>query len=383
MSTTNILCPECGKPIAIEEVLKHQVEEQLLSGERKKHQEELVHLREQTLKDAKSQAQKEFELTLRTNEEEKREIKERNTKLQDQILELTKQIRLLLSQQEDLKIEHERKLTQQLTEERSKIREEAKKQAEETNSLKVLELEKKLADFAKANEDMKRKIEQGSQQLQGEVLELELENQLRTEFPMDEILPVAKGIRGADVRQVVKDRNGNECGAILWELKNAQWTDKWIDKLREDQRVTKSDIAVLVSVNLPSTITQFALQKGIWVASRSICMALAQALRLQLYHVYTSKQSQVGKNEKKEILYAYMSSNEFKQRVEAIAESFISMQEDVEVEKRWYAKKWAKQEKNIRRALDNTLGMHGDLHSIMGTTLPEISRLQLDESLAQ
>src|SRR5258708_6496463 len=211
MPSTTISCPHCHKPIAIEEVLKHQVEEQLLAGERKKHEEELITIREQTSKDAKKQAQGEFELMIKTSEEEKKSFKERNEKLQDQTLELSKQIRALLEKQEDLKLEHEKRLTQQLEEERKKIREKVEATMLEEQRQKEMEKDKMISDLRKALDDAKRKADQGSQQTQGEVVELQLEETLRSNFPQDTIEPIGKGVHGADIRHIVKSPGGTPC----------------------------------------------------------------------------------------------------------------------------------------------------------------------------
>jgi hypothetical protein len=252
------------------------------------------------------------------------------------------------------------------------------KQASQTQELKMMELQKQLTDAMKANEEMRRKLQQGSQQTQGEVLELELESQLKSEFPLDDITPVAKGVRGADILQVVKNQQGRVIGSILWELKNAQWSEKWLEKLRDDQRQSKADLAVLVSINMPPDITTFGMRDGVWISCRPTCIALAQALRIQMMRVYATQQSAVGKNEKMEVLYTYLSGFEFKQRVEAIVEAFSSLQDDIEKEKRWFNSKWAKQEKQIRKVIDQTIGMHGDLQGIMGASLPEIKQLQIE-----
>jgi hypothetical protein len=414
MPVPTITCPHCSQPISVDEALSHQLSAKLEAEFKAKlsaKDQEIAKVRATTAAAIKQELEVEKAKALKAAQEEasqaiaaakaesskaiaqaqeeatkaiskeltflKEQLQTKDKKLeeaQEQELALRKKQTQLEDEKKAFELEKQR----QLDAERAKIKEEAEKQATELQQLKMLEMQKQLNDALKANEEMRRKLQQGSQQTQGEVLELELENLLKTEFPMDDIQPVAKGIRGADVLQVVKDRQGRTCGTILWELKNAQWTDKWLEKLREDQRTSKADLAVLVSINMPATIKTFSYQKGIWVTSRPLCTALASALRFQLYQVATTKLAAVGKSEKMEVLYNYLSGNEFKQRVEAIVEAFTSMQEDLEVEKRWYQKKWSKQEKNIRKVIDHTLGMHGDLQSIMGASLPEIKQLQLE-----
>jgi hypothetical protein len=225
---------------------------------------------------------------------------------------------------------------------------------------------------------MKRKLEQGSQQTQGEVLELEIEQMLRQSFPHDDISPVAKGVRGADVLQVVKNNFGQECGTIVWELKRTKaWSNEWITKLKDDQRNIKADVAIIISQVLPPDIKSFGNKDGVMIGNYESIMALAGLLRGHLIDINSVKLVSVGKAEKMEILYNYLAGNEFKMRVEAIVEAFTAMQDDIEREKRWFTAKWAKQEKYIRKVIDNTVGMHGDLQGIMGKSLGEIKGLEM------
>ncbi|KKR34356.1 MAG: hypothetical protein UT63_C0002G0001, partial [Candidatus Gottesmanbacteria bacterium GW2011_GWC2_39_8] len=275
--------------------------------------------------------------------------------------------------------ERDLNMEKKLAEEEEKIRQDAMKKADEREQLKMLEIEKKLQDAMKVNDELKRKLEQGSQQSQGEVLELELEKILHNEFPNDNITPVAKGVRGADVVQEIWDRNGVRCGIILWETKNAKWNKEWIDKLKDDQRNVKADIAVLISENMPDQITVAGYVNGIWVAQRLFAVGIAMALRANVIQAYHIKRSVTGKNEKMEAVFNYISGTEFKTRMDVIIETFSGMQEEIEKEKRWFSAKWARQEKQVRSALDHTIGMHGDFRGLMGSTLPEIKTLTAEE----
>ena len=219
-------------------------------------------------------------------------------------------------------------------------------------------------------------------QTQGEVLELELEERLKSEFPMDIISEVKKGQRGADVLQEVVDKLNRKCGTILWESKNAKWTEVWIAKLKEDQRRAKADLAGLVSVDLPKTIDTFSYVNGVWVVGVAHYIALALSLRFNLVSLYHEKQNQEGQDEKMQILYQYLTGNEFRQRVEAIVEAFGAMQIELEREKRWFSVKWARQEKEIRKVIDHTHGMYGDLQGVIGKSLPEIKTLELPDGEA-
>lgn len=224
---------------------------------------------------------KEFELQLNTLRKEKDEERERNIKLLKQLEALNEELRNLRRKDE----EREYQMKKKLAEGEEKIKEETRKRLEEEHRLKDAEKDKKLQDALKVNNELKRKLEQGSQQTQGEVLELEIEEILRKEFPNDMLSEVKRGVRGADVIQTVVDRRGNQCGMILWESKNAQWSEGWIKKLREDQREAKAQLAVLVVTNPPDKIDTFTYRDGIWITVRKLVKELAKALRFDLIGV--------------------------------------------------------------------------------------------------
>lgn len=266
----------------------------------------------------------------------------------------------------------------QLDGERKKIAEDANKKATEEQQYVIAQLKKQLSDATTAKDDLARKLEQGSQQTQGEVLELELEKTLKAEFPYDEILPVPKGVSGADIIQKVIDRSGRPCGQIVWESKKTKgWNEGWIQKLKEDQRAIKAELAVIVSIALPEDVKGFAFRDNVWVCDIKLATALATALRINLESITREKAMSVGKNEKVEVLYAYLTGVEFKQRVEAIVEAFTSMDEGLRKERIAYEKIWAEREKQIRKVISNTVGMYGDLSGLV--TLPQIKRLELGD----
>jgi hypothetical protein len=225
---------------------------------------------------------------------------------------------------------------------------------------------------------MKRKMEQGSQQAQGEVMEIELEDVLRRAFPMDTVEPVPKGIHGGDVLQHVRDATASVCGTILWESKRTKTcSDAWLPKLRDDQRAAKAQVAVLASIELPRGLTTFDSVDGVWVTSRHCIVGLASVLRAGLIEVARTKRSLHGRQGKMEVLYNYLSSSEFRQRVEGIVEAFVTLREDLEAEKRAMKNIWAKREKQLERAVTNTAGFYGDLSGIVGATLPKIQAIEL------
>ena len=195
-------------------------------------------------------------------------------------------------------------------------------------------------------EDARRKLQQGSQQTQGEVFELEFEALLQKEFPHDKITPVGKGIKGGDIIQEVWDSRGNYNGKILWELKNTKtWGGDWIDKLKMNKRAINAEEAVLISEILPNEITTAGFKDGIWITKKQFVIGLASALRASLIQLYYVKTSIKGKDAKVELLYSYLSGIEFKHRIEAIIEAFTKMQTNIEKEKRYFASKWASDEK--------------------------------------
>ncbi|HMK50142.1 MAG TPA: DUF2130 domain-containing protein [Thermodesulfovibrionales bacterium] len=256
------------------------------------------------------------------------------------------------------------------------IREQAHKEAEEELKLKVMEKEQTITSMQKQIEELKRKAEQGSQQLQGEVQELALEQLLTAQFSRDVIEPVPKGEHGGDILQRVANPFGQICGTILWESKRTKnWSDTWLGKLREDQRAAKAEIAVMVSQALPKGVETFELIEGVWVTHPRAALPVAMALRNTLIEVACARQATEGQQTKMEMVYQYLTGPRFRQRVQAIVEAFSSMQEDLDKEKKAITKQWAKREEQIHRVMQATVGMYGDLQGIAGKTLQEIDGL--------
>ncbi len=258
------------------------------------------------------------------------------------------------------------------------VRQHAKREAEEGLKLKVLEKDQTIASMQQKIEELKRKAEQGSQQLQGEVQELELEGLLRAKFPYDVIEPVAKGEFGGDVLQRVMSPGGQLGGTILWESKRTRnWSEGWLVKLREDQRAAKAEVAILVSQVLPKGIETFDILEGVWITSPRAALPVATALRQTLLQVTLARQLADGQQTKTEMVYGYLTGPRFKHRVEAIVEAFSSMQEDLDRERKVILKQWAKREQQIERVMNATVGMYGDLQGIAGKSLQEIAGLEL------
>ncbi len=282
---------------------------------------------------------------------------------------------------EDAKQEMELAIARKLDEERTKIQEAAAKKAAEEHRLKDLEKDKIINDLKVSLEDMKRKAEQGSMETQGEVLEKDFEAQLKTLFPNDNIHPVPKGVRGADIIHYVRTPLGRDCGILLWETKNTKtWSNSWIQKLKGDMITTRATLAIIVSVALPENIERFGQMEGIWISDPICALPLAAALREQLIAVSRERTISVGKNEKMEALYQYLSGTEFRQKIEGIVEAFTSMQEQLNQERRAMEKHWNQREKQIQRVIKNTVGLYGDMQGIIGGQIPKIAALELDDS---
>jgi hypothetical protein len=304
-------------------------------------------------------------------------LKSREQKLaeaQQAQAELIKKQRALDDEKRELELTVEKRVQSGLTEVRSL----AKKEAEDEQKLKVMEKEQTIAAMQKQIEDLKRRAEQGSQQLQGEVQELELENLLRTKFPFDAIEPVPKGEFGGDVLHRVRSNGGQASGTILWESKRTKsWSDGWLTKLREDQRAAKAEIAVIVTQVLPKGVETFELVEGVWVTHPRAALPVAMILRQSLLELALARQSSEGQQSKTEMVYQYLTGPRFKQRVEAIVEAFSTMQEDLTAEKKAIQRQWAKREIQIDKVMQSTVGMYGDLQGIAGKSLLEIEGLEL------
>jgi hypothetical protein len=260
----------------------------------------------------------------------------------------------------------------------SMVRDKARREAEEGLKLKVAEKEETISSMQRQIEDLKRRAEQGSQQLQGEVQELELESQLKTKFPRDTILPVPKGQFGGDILQQIFNSLGNLCGTLLWESKRTKnWSDGWLAKLRDDQRAAKADLAVIVSAAVPKGLDGFDFVEGIWIVEPRCAVSVAIALRQSIVELAGVRQTRDGLQTKMGMVYEYLTGSRVRQRVEAIVERFSEMQEDLDRERRTMMRLWAKREEQIRGVIDSTAGMYGDLQGIGGKAFREIEGLEI------
>lgn len=363
MSAT-IKCTNCGQEIELSQALLHQVEEQVKTR-----------LRTEMEKAARQKAEESVSIQMKDRDNQLAELREQNKALTGQLLELNKSIRDLKDQDEKRALEYEKRLNEAI----DKTRENLAKTIGEKSQMEVLELKKQLEDTKKSLDDAKNKLAQKSQQLQGEVIELNIEEKLKAAFIYDDIAPVGKGAQGADIIQTVKNQAGKAAGIILWETKRAKWSPGWLPKLREDGRNAGATIVVLISESVPEDIGTFAMREGVVITTYPFVLPLAELLRRAVMQVAQARSVAANKDEKLEFLYQYLSSDTFRHRFEAYAETIKGMEEDLSTERRSMERLWKKREMQIRRAIDNMAKMYGELQGIMGPALPEIRVFSLPE----
>ncbi len=406
MNEPTITCPNCKTEIKLTESLAAPLVESTRRQfeERLKKQEQEISAREATVKkeletietqvaaklkaervaivavEAKKAREAVSDELLKAQQEKlatEELLENRNRKLaeaQKIELELRRDRQNLQDEKEQFEVTKQRALD----EERAKIRETAQKDADEQSRLKLAEKEKTIGDLQTKLQEALRKAEQGSQQLQGEVSELELEGLLRLNFPADTIEPVAKGEFGGDVLQRVVGPLGQSCGSILWESKRTKnWADGWLPKLREDQRAAKAEIALLVTQALPKGTESFNLIDGVCVTEPRCAIPVAIMLRQSLIDLAKVRLAREGQQTKMELVYQYLTGPGFRHRVEAIVEKFSDMREDLEKERKAMTKLWAKRDLQIRGVIEATAGMYGDLQGIAGRSFQEIEGLAL------
>jgi hypothetical protein len=340
-----------------------------LAGEREK-------IAEQQLARARQQVQDELRTERETAALQRERIDDLNSRLK---LAQAAETDLLKKQQqlEDKERELELNLQKGIAAARSEERTKALAEAQSDLGLKVQDRDNKIAELVTQIESLKRKAEQSSQQAQGESLELALEHQLRAQFPFDLIEPVAKGEFGGDVLQHVRDQSGQLCGKILWESKRTKaWSDSWLPKLKGDQRAAHADLAVIVSQTMPKDVTHFDHMEGIWVSSLGCILPVANALRVSVIELAGVRRSSEGQETKAQLIYAYLTGPRFKHRIECIAEKFTELRGDLDKERKWMNKQWAKRDTELLAVLEATSGMYGDLQGIAGQNLSEIAALE-------
>lgn len=324
---------------------------------------------------AETRARQQGALELDQIKQQLAEQQERTRQAQQRELELARQTAELKQKQQELDLELERRLASARAEDEKRLR----NLIGQEQSLKLAERDKQIEDMKKVIDDLQRKSQQGSQELQGEVLELDIQATLTQQFPHDEIAPVPKGMAGADLIHDIKNGQGHSCGRIVWETKNTKhWSPAWLPKLKDDTRAVGGNLAILVTSTLPDGMHEFGQQDGVWIASRRAWPALAVALRDQLLQVAFAHAASEGKQEKMDMLYRYLAGDAFRQKVGGIVEAFTALQEQLNRERRAMEKIWKDREKQIERVIANTVGMYGEMSGILGGTLPEIPALTLE-----
>lgn len=370
-----IKCPHCNQEFELSEALTKDIESTVIAAEHEKHLKELEDVKREAEQKAKADAESKLDTKLKDMQAQSDEDREENKKLREQILEITQELRASRKTAENAELEMQKKLS----EEEAKIREEAEKSADEKQRLKIAEKDKQLESARKANEDLQRKLNQGSQQMQGEILELDLEEAIANEFRDDLIQPVEKGIKGADIKHIVRSPKGTECGVILWEIKRTKaWTEGWVQKLKDDLRNTKANIPVIITEVMPKDVKEdIKLHNGVYVVKPSSALVLAGLLRKGLLDVGREKAVAKHRNTSSEALYDFVTSHEFAQQIEAMVEVYMEMMTDISKEKAIYDRSWAKRESHARKLLSSTANIIGSMQGQLGAgAMPRIKGLE-------
>lgn len=391
---STIKCPNCQHEFEATDAFKAEVERDLNKKAKEwqdKKEEEFKKkedLFQQQMAEALSKQKSSIEETIKksvtTDYENKLKIlSDANQQNEEKLKEARQKELEFLKKEQELKnkeAELEIHLQKKLNEERNALLETIKKQEQEKNSLKFKEFEKQIEDQKKLIDEMKRKAEQGSMQRQGEVQELALEETLKSSFPFDIIEEVGKGIKGADCIQSVRDLSGNLCGKIIYESKRTKaFTNEWIDKLKADMRAQNANIAVIVTETMPKDMDNFGMKDGVWICNYSEIKSLAFVLRDSLIKIHGALVSQENKGDKMQMLYNYLTGNEFKQQIEAIVEGFSALKEGIGKERIQMEKIWKEREKQLEKVLLNTTHFYGSVKGIAGNALGDIKTLELGE----
>lgn len=359
---------------------KKKKENELFAEKLSKEKQKLeIELQEQLRKSISGDYENKLKMLQQSNQDNEEKLKAARQKE----LEFLKKEQELKNKEADLEIE----LQKRLQKERMQVTEQIRKQEIEKNSLKetefqmrLKELEKQLEDQKKLANEMRRKAEQGSMQLQGEVQELALEAMLRNAFPFDVITEIGKGVRGADCIHIVRNNFGQECGKIIYESKRAEnFGADWIGKLKKDMRSTGAQIAVLVTKTMPRDMDCFGLKEDVWVCTFSEVKAMANVLRDGVVRIFTSAKSQENKGDKMHLLYDYLTSNEFSEQWKAIREGFLAMKIGIQKERDAMERLWKSREKQLEKVLLNSAHVKGSIEGIAGQDSIDLNLLEEGE----
>ena len=348
--------------------VRDQVQKQLVSERRAIADQETVRARQQVEDERRTERE-----TARLQMERIESLNAKLATAQAAQADLLKKEQLLEDRGRELTLDVQKGIAAGLADVRAK----AVAEAQAGLDLKVQDRDNTITQLRDQITSLQRKAEQSSQQAQGESLEIALEHQLRVQFPFDIIEPVGKGEYGGDVLQHVRDHNGQLCGKILWESKRTKaWSDGWLTKLKTDQRVAHADLAVIVSQTMPKDVTHFDQVDGIWVSSLGCILPVATALRVSIVELAGVRRSNLGQESKAQLIYTYLTGPRFKHRIECIAEKFTELRSDLDKERKWMNKQWAKRDGELLAVLEATAGMYGDLQAIAGQSLKEIDALE-------
>ena len=376
----DITCPNCGHHFELNESLKNEVEKELrgkMVDWQKKKEEEFEKQKNLLLTDALKKAGEETAAKMKSLEEEAKTKTQQLQELQKKELDLMRDKNALEEKQKNLEVEIEKRFLQK----RKEIEDSTIKREQELFDLKTKEYKLQMEQQQKLIEELKRKSEQGSMQLQGESQELLLEEILKENFPFDIIEEVGKGVEGADCMQIIRNSAGTVCGKIIYESKRTKaWSNSWVDKLKSDKRNKGADAAILVTQAFPKNIDRFGEKDGIWLCGFTELNSVAHLLRNGIINVYEANKAQEGKGEKMQMLYDYLTGNEFRGQVEAIMEGFMAMKQGIAKEKIQMNKIWSEREKQLEKVLISTSGMYGAVKGIAGASIGDIPLLDGTET---
>jgi hypothetical protein len=373
---SSIICPHCHTPISLDDALTGQIRSSLEKDLTQSYEQRLVEERTRVENETRKKIEDLSGKELKILQEQLQEEKKKREEAEKQELLLRKKERELEERQEKMELE----ITRKMDEERKKIKESTELALIEQQRHKDLEKDKQINDLKKLLEDAQRKANQGSQQTQGEVQELELERMLMETFRDDVIEPIGKGVNGADIRQIVRSSRGTVCGVILWESKQTKaWSEGWIGKLKNDQRAEKADISIIVTAvfNDPSW-SGITLKDGVWVCNFKLFLPLAISLRKSLLDVGREKAMSQGRGEKADLVYAYVTSQAFRQQMEVIAEVYLETKAQIDKERAAMEKIWKMREAQAQRIYTGLGSIYGTVQGLAGASvLPELKGLDL------
>jgi hypothetical protein len=400
--STEVKCPSCGHSFPLEEAIGKEYEQELrdkmITWQKKKDEEfqkkeeefkvqqkDLALKYEQQFAQEKLQLEEGVRKSIASDFENKLTFLENTNKENQEKLKLAGQKELdFIKKEQELKTraeEQELEIQRKMQAERNQIVEQIKKQEIEKNQLKetehqlrVKELEKQLEDQKKLADEMRRKAEQGSMQLQGEVQELILEELLKSTFPFDAIGEVGKGVRGADCIQTVRNKYGQDCGKIIYESKRTKdFSNEWIDKLKKDMRGAGVDVAVIVTQSYPKGMNCFGEKDGVWICSFEEVKAVAFVLRDGIIRLSNATKSQENRGDKMHMLYDYLTGAEFSEQWKAIREGYMSMRLSIHKERDAMEKMWKMREKQLDKVLLNASSIKGSIEGIAGADTISLS----------